>query len=161
MAEELDFDLDQLEEQVTLKDKIQKRIIGLKEKETLITSERDELKKLNDQMSTDKVRLEKENTFLSSFTDSISKYPLAKEFRDKIKEKVMAGYDVEDATISVLAKEGKLNSPNSLPPEKNLAAGGSAANQMKGTGPKPVSEMTQAEKRTALLEAEAKGEISV
>ncbi len=95
---------------------------------------------------------EKEKDFLSSFTDSTAKYPGAIEYKDQIKEKVInSGYDVEDATISVLAREGKLNTP---PAPRESPAGGSAVNTMKGMGDKTFSEMTRDEKRQALIEAD-------
>src|ERR1035437_610055 len=59
---------------------------------------------------------EKERDFFKDFSGSISKYPSANEYQDAIKEKVMSGYTVEDATVSVLAKEGKLGTIQAPPP---------------------------------------------
>jgi hypothetical protein len=103
---------------------------------------------------------EKERDFYASFSDSISKYPSANEHKDAIKEKVMSGYTVEDATVSVLAKEGKLGSVQAPPPPRQSPAGGSASNQIGSNGSKPLGEMTREEKRQAILDAESRGDIS-
>lgn len=97
--------------------------------------------------------LEKENAFNSSFSDSTSQYPQASEYKDAIKEKVLAGYSVEDATVSVLAKEGKLTSQ----PTRENIAGGSATNAMQAEGTKSLRDMERADKRAALIEAENEG----
>ena len=93
---------------------------------------------------------EKERDFYKDFSGSISKYPSANEYQDAIKEKVMSGYTVEDATVSVLAKEGKLGTIQAPPPPRESPAGGSASNQISSGGNKTVSEMSRDEKRQAL-----------
>src|SRR5580693_3248552 len=50
----------------------------------------------------------KERDFYKSFSAETSKYPSAKDHQDAIMAKVMAGYTVADATVSVLAAAGKL-----------------------------------------------------
>jgi len=64
----------------------------------------------------------------------------------------MAGYDLEDATISILAKEGKyqpvVQQQTAAP--KISPAGGSAATTLKSMADKPIGEMTQEERRKAL-----------
>ena len=100
---------------------------------------------------------EKEINFLNSFSDSIAKYPSAPEYKDKIKEKVMAGYSVEDATISILHAEGKLSPVRH---ESNVA-GGSAATNITTGGNKTVQEMTSAERWETLKEAERRGDIGL
>ena len=108
MADE--FDLDALDTDIEKENKIEKRIKDLSEKVRLTSEERDEKDKLVKDRDEKIVGLEKERDFFSSFGDSVAKYPQASEFKDAIKEKVLHGYTVEDATISVLAKEGKLES---------------------------------------------------
>lgn len=103
---------------------------------------------------------EKERDFHASFSDSISRYPNANEHKDAIKEKVMSGYTVEDATVSVLAKEGKLGAVQAPPPPRQSPAGGSASNQIQSGGGKTIAEMTREEKRAAVLEAMNRGDIS-
>ena len=156
---DLDLDLDQIEQNVVLKESINKRIQGLAEAKLRSETERDEALKDKKALEVERDKLTKEKEFYSSFSDVVGKYPEAKDFKEKILEKVQAGYDAEDAAISILAREGKL--PQARPPvaEKEIVAGGSAPNQVKG-GAKPISEMTQAERRAALVEAEARGEIT-
>ena len=64
----------------------------------------------------------------------------------------MSGYTVEDATVAVLAKEGKLTGmPTPQPPVEN-PAGGSAITNL-GGGEKSLNEMSRDEKRAALVDA--------
>jgi hypothetical protein len=96
---------------------------------------------------------QKEAGFYKDFSGSISKYPAANEYQDAIKEKVMSGYTVEDATVSVLAKEGKLGTVQAPPPPRQSPAGGSAPTQIQQGGAKTVAEMTRDERRKALDES--------
>ena len=102
----------------------------------------------------------KERDFYASFTQSTAKYPGASEYTDKIKEKVLAGYTVEDATVSVLNSEGKL-AVTAPTVEVAPAAGGSAVNHLPDGGQKTLNEMTRDEKRAALMDEEKKGNISL
>ena len=95
----------------------------------------------------------KEVEFYKGFSKVSSKYEGAADYQDKILEKVNSGYDLEDATISVLAKAGKLT--NAPVTRKESPTGGSATTTMNQGGEKTLSEMTHAEKREALLQAEA------
>ena len=104
-----------------------------------------------------KLTAEKERDFYSSFADSAGQYPEASNFKDAIKEKVMSGYSVEDATVAVLAKEGKLNNYTPPAPKMDSPAGGSATTAMRNEGNKSLSEMTRAEKRSELERIEAEG----
>lgn len=96
---------------------------------------------------------QKEVKFYKDFSKVSSKYEGATDYQDKILEKVNSGYDLEDATISVLAKAGKFQAPTKI--EKESPAGGSATTTMNQGGEKTLSEMTHAEKREALLQGEA------
>ena len=131
--------------------KVEKRIKGLSQKVKVTSDERDKLVIERD-------TAKKEVEFYSSFSNATDKYPLAKDFKDKIKEKVLAGYTVEDATVAVLASEGKLTA---TPPATESPAGGSAVNPPSSGGPKPLEEMTREEKREEVLKAVERGEISV
>ena len=144
--ENQDIDLDTPDE-----NKVEKRIKGLSQKVKDTSDERDKLVIERDSAK-------KEVEFYSSFSNATDKYPLAKDFKDKIKEKVLAGYTVEDATVAVLASEGKLTP---APPATESPAGGSAVNQPSPGGPKSLEEMTREEKREEVLKAVERGEISV
>lgn len=154
MADELEFDLDQLDADINNKNKIQKRITDLSEKVKLTSEERDALVKEKQQLSVERDSLAKERDFYSKFSDSTAKYQGANEFKDKIREKVMQGYDVEDATVAVLAREGKLATPAAQQAERDTVAGGSATTALRGDGTKTLSEMTKAEKRAMLMDNE-------
>lgn len=94
----------------------------------------------------------KEVEFYKGFSKVSSKYEGAADYQDKILEKVNSGYDLEDATISVLAKAGKLTN---APVQRESPAGGSATTTMNQGGEKTIAEMTKAEKREALMQGEA------
>lgn len=98
--------------------------------------------------------------FENSFNQVSATYPLAKDFKDKIQEKVKAGYSVDDATIAVLQKEGKLMTQEQINKQNNAGddLGGSAAtgnlNANKGDKEPTVEEAAQ-----AFRDAESRGEI--
>lgn len=128
------------------------RIKELSNKVKITSAERDELAATKVTLETERDSAVKETNFYKSYADSAVKYPAAKEHQDEIKAKVLAGYDMEDAFVSVLAKAGKLN-PETQRPDKISAAGGSASTTTQNNGgQKSVSEMTQAERREALKE---------
>lgn len=123
------------------------RIKQLSDKVELTAKERDEkdnqLKESNTKIAT----LEKENAFNSGFADMLGTHSAAKDHKDEIKAKAMAGYSVEDATLAVLAKAGKLGVAPTTAPH---VAGGSAATTMPQGAQKEVKDMTLAEKRAQL-----------
>lgn len=105
---------------------------------------------------------EKRAEFLESFTEVSSKHPEAAEYRDAIQEKVLAGYTMEDATVAVLAAEGKYTPPAV---EQEVVApvtagGGSASNPPLQGAEKPLTEMSRDDKRALLVEAEKSGELA-
>lgn len=158
ILEELEFGSGETQDNSEKINKIEQRISKLNEKVILTAKERDDLAKAKAELETERETIIKERDFYAGFADSVSKYPNAAEYKDAIKEKVLAGYDPEDATITVLAKEGKYV-PQTPVEEIESPAGGSAANQMNLKGDKSTSEMTRDELREALIEAEKKGEL--
>ena len=100
---------------------------------------------------------EKELEFYKGFSKLSSKYPNASDYEDKIREKVLKGYDMEDAAIAVLNKSGKLM-PQKV--EREVVAGGSATTNP-SQGSKGVKDMNQAERLQALREAEIRGDIAL
>ena len=103
----------------------------------------------------------KEADFFKNFNPLVSKYQGAGEYQEQIKERVLKGYDVEEATVAVLAKEGKYTPPVAPEPPKDSPAGGSAINTMNTGGDKSLEDMSRDEKREALEQAIAKGQISI
>lgn len=167
MDENLELDLDQ---DITRE---QKRLQNLSSKVAETSKERDEAKAALEEAKKAAETATKERDFYASFSQSIAKYPGATEYQDKIKEKVMNGYTVEDATVAVLNSEGKLQPQAAAPaPEAPAeaaqpaapapAAGGSAATAIpSGGATKSPTEMSLEEKRAALLEAEQRGDLSL
>lgn len=129
------------------------RDTALAEKEKLVKAKTDEEKK--------RLEAEKDRDFYKGFSTLNSKYPGASEYQDKILEKVRAGYEQEDATISILAKEGKYTPPPPPEPDKENPAGGSATTQVKTGTSKSLSEMKPEEKLDILKDLERKGDFSV
>lgn len=161
MADEdvLDLDIEDSAPQIT---RDNKRIETLSSKVRETAAERDAAKASAEAAEAAKVAAEKETAFYKDFSSQAGRYPAAAEFQDAIKEKVLAGYSVEDATVAVLNREGKLTAPAVPPPPlPGPAAGGSASFTPTAPGDKSVAEMTRDEKRTALLEAEKRGDISL
>lgn len=123
------------------------RIKQLSEKVELTAKERDEKEKLLNESNTKIANLEKENAFNSGFADMLGTHSAAKDHKDEIKTKVLSGYSVEDATLAVLAKAGKLSATPTATPQ---VAGGSAATAIPQNGQKSPQEMSQAERRAQL-----------
>lgn len=144
--------IDKTAEQLALENKTseaEKRIKQLSEKVRLTSEERDEKEKLLKETTEKLSVLEKENSFNSTFVDVLGTYSQAKDHRDEIKAKVLAGYTVEDATLAVLGKAGKLGG-TLTPTYTPQVAGGSAATTMTNSANKEVKDMTQAERRAQL-----------
>ena len=159
--EETQEGVDNIQDDVQLDDvqenKVEKRIKDLSNKVKLTSKERDELAEAKKLSDAELGNAKKEVEFYSAFSDTTDKYPNAKEFKDKIKEKVLAGYSVEDAAVAVLAKEGKLTAPRVI----DNPAGGSATNLPGNTGSKPLQDMSREEKRDEVLKAMDRGDISL
>ena len=126
---------------------VEDRIRQLSDKVELTAKERDEKDRLLGESNNKIATLEKENSFNSGFADMLGTHSAAKDHKDEIKTKVMAGYSVEDATLAVLAKAGKLAPQANAPVQ---VAGGSAATAMPQGGEKSPKDMTQAERRATL-----------
>lgn len=158
MAEELELELEG-EDNIN---KTQERIKNLSSKVRDTATERDTERAGREAAEAKAAAASKETDFYKGFAGLTTKFPQAAEFTDQIKEKVMAGYSPEDATVAVLNSEGKLTPTPPAPPAPPApAAGGSASYSPPAGGDKPVSEMSRDEKRNALIEAEKRGDISL
>lgn len=155
MEKEDELNLDNLEAQADKKLEIKNRYQQLSEKVKLTSQEKDELAKAKTALEADKESLSKERDFYKGSSALIAKYPSASEFQDKIWEKVKAGYEIEDATVSVLNKEGKLSAPPPEPKPRMQVEGGSAPTAFEGEK-KPT---TRKEMRNALVELDKQGEL--
>lgn len=158
MADEFELDLNE-DENIN---RTEQRIKDLSSKAKTFAQERDDAKAAAEAAEARAASLEKEKEFYASFSTNIAKYPGAAEHTDAIKEKVLAGYSVEDATVSVLNAEGKLMPQAQIEtytaPEP--AAGGSATTPPLAGPSTEASGMTQEERRAALLEADKRGELA-
>jgi len=126
------------------------RIKELSDKVELTAKERDEAKELREQDQKKIQELERESAFNSGFIDMLTSHPGAKDHKDEIKQKVLSGYSVEDATFAVLGKAGKLGTAQAVATQS--PAGGSASNTITAQE-KSIKDMNQAERR-AILEKE-------
>lgn len=159
MTDELDLELegDNSEEIISRKNKkINKLSEDFKVTNEKLAKEAEAKKKAEEERD----NASKERDFYKGLGAITSKHPAASEYQDKIWEKVKSGYDLEDATVSILAKEGKYN-PSQPKVDRESAAGGSAANVIAGGGTKSLDQMSREEKRAALVEAETKGEFKL
>jgi len=157
MEEELNLDLDNLDIQAEEKAKVKNRYEKLSEKVILTSKERDEAIAKAKEEADAKAQIEKERDFYKSFSQISSKHPEAANFQDQILERVNRGYDAEEAALAVLAKEGKLNTPEPTKPDIQVE-GGSAPTNI--SGDKSLNDLTPEEKFAALQEADKTGALS-
>lgn len=158
MADELDLNLSQEEQNIN---KTEERIRNLSSKVKTASEERDAAAAKAAEAEAARIAAEKERDFYAGFTDMTGKYQGASEFKDTIKEKVLGGYTMEDATVAVLNANGRLV-PQAAPPPPPPppAAGGSALNPSFDSS-KGMNDMNREERRAALIEAEKRGDISL
>lgn len=155
--DELELDLEGSEDI----NKTQTRITNLSSKVRDTAKERDDANAKAQAEAQARLAAEKERDFFKGFSAISEKYPGASEFQDQILEKVNAGYSQEDAAVSVLNANGRLQPQASQEAQRPItsAGGGSAATVLPDTDSKPVSEMTQAERREALLAPDRQAEL--
>jgi hypothetical protein len=139
------------------------RINQLSKKVSLTVEERDAAKAAQEAAEAKVAETTRERDFYQGFADVVSTNPAAKDHKDEILEKVKGGYSVEDATMVVLGKAGKLAQQAAPAPQQfQQQTGGSAPITPPSNGvTKSPGEMTQAERREALLEAERRGDIAL
>lgn len=95
--------------------------------------------------------------FANKFSEIAPVYPHAKDYKDQIKAKVDAGYDIQDATFAVLGKENKLMTAEQIRSTENRNQGfGGSSTTVAPTENKPQS---LEELRQAVQDMEARGEI--
>lgn len=155
--DELELDLEGSEDI----NKTELRIKNLSSKVRDTSAERDEAKAAAAKAQAEAESAAKERDFFKGFSAISEKFPGASEFQDQILEKVNAGYSQEDAAVSVLNANGRLQPQQQQAPTQQpiTAGGGSAATVLPDTASRPVSEMTQAERREALLDPDRQAEL--
>jgi len=157
MDNELELDLNEnnQEEIISRKDN---RIKSLSDKVKTTSEERDAIAKAKEEAEAKYQAAQKEAEFYKSFNTVSTKYQGASEYQDKIREKAALGLDVEEATMLVLAKEGKYTPPAPTPERQGNVAGGSASIGITDSVEKNARDMSQAERKQVLDELVAKGE---
>lgn len=135
----------------------EKRITQLSKKVREEAEAREVAEKAKAEADVKTTELQRERDFYVGFSDVLSTNPQAKDHKDDILGKVKSGMSVEDATFAVLGKAGKLGQQVSEPTPSPV--GGSAPITIPQGGVKSPQEMTQSERRAALLEAEGRGDL--
>lgn len=154
--EELNLDeLDKIDTSEDAKLLVKNRYQQLANDKRTLSLEKEALEKAKAESDAKFQALEKESNFLKSFNQLSAKYPEANNFQDKILERVNQGLDPEEATLLVLAKEGKLQNQ----PVKTPSAEGGSASTNVADGDKTLDQYTTAEKLSALQEMEKSGEL--
>lgn len=155
MSDELELDLEgDQEEIISRKDN---RIKSLSDKVKTTSEERDALAQEREQAKAEAEAAKKEAEFYKNFNTVSAKYQGASEYQDKIREKAALGLDVEEATMLVMAKEGKYTPPVAQQ-DMGSAAGGSASIGITDSVAKKPGEMSATELRSHLQEIESRGE---
>lgn len=153
----MDEDTLELDLSEEVPNRTEERIKNLSSKVREKATEAAEAQKKAEEAETARLAAEKERDFYASFSTSTAKFPAASEHMDAIKEKVLSGYSVEDATVAVLNAEGKLVPQEATPAPVESPLGGSAATPSLDV---PSSqELSLEEKRAKLMEADQRGEI--
>lgn len=162
MEEELlNLNLDADDQQQTVANRTEQRLRTLNSEKAKLAADKEELAKAKAEADTKTEAALKDADFYKNFSTGSSKYPGSAEYQDQIRERVNKGYDLEEAIVAVMAKEGKFI-PASAPQAPNPSpAGGSAVINLKQGGEKTAAEMTQGERRTALMEAEKRGDLGL
>ena len=159
MDDELNLDeLDQMETNAENRLKVKNRFEQLSEKVKTTSQERDAGIEARKKLEEEKASLEKDRDFYKNFSTLSSKYPAAAEYQETIRAKVNAGYTEEDATLAVLAKEGKLGTTPSAPIQTASPVGGSAPTI--AVSEKSIADMSLEEKRAALEAADMSGDLA-
>lgn len=155
--EELNLELEGENQEIT---RTNNRIKSLSEKVKTTSEERDNLAKEKAEAETRADAAQKDADFYKGFSTVSSKYEGAGEYQDKIREKVALGLDIEEATMLIMAKEGKYTPPvqETQPLVRETQAGGSASIGIHDNVEKKPSEKSRDELRNALLDIESRGE---
>lgn len=157
MDNELELNLDEIESNSEQKLQVKNRFQQLSDKVKLEAQEKDKALAEAKANAEKAEQAQKETEFYKSFSQLSSKHPEAINYQAQILDRVNRGYDAEEATLAVLAKEGKLTqAPQQV--RTPSAEGGSAMTNI-SEGDKPLNDLTRDEKLSALQELEKSGEL--
>ncbi len=161
MEKENEINLDELDQIETGADKklqVRNRFQQLANEKNQARQEREQAEAKVKELEAKALQVEKESNFYKTFSQLSAKYPEATNYQEQILERVNKGYDQEEATLAVLAKEGKLGTQSVPPPPAKTpsAEGGSAiTNVIDGE----KTELSMSEKLEALKGMEKSGEL--
>lgn len=144
MAEELNLDKEDTVESVPIT-----RFKEVSKKQIESAQENAKLAEEKAKLEIERDSANKEMSFYKDFSAVSGKYQGASEHTDEIKTKVLAGYTLEDATVSVLNKAGKLT-PARM--ETSMPAGGSSSNPSFQPKTKSIQESSKDELRQAIID---------
>lgn len=157
----LDLELQNLEDTADNNLKVKNRFQKLSEKVALTAQEKEVEMAARQKAESERDEAIKNAAFYADFADTASKYPNASEYKDKIREKFMSGYSVEDATVATLHSEGKFTPQAPTVERMAPITGGSAPTILPDGGSKTPNEMNRDELRAQLIEAEKRGDLGV
>lgn len=161
MEDELNLDeLDQIETSADNKLKVKNRFQQLANDKRTLSQEKELEVKARTDAEAKATLAEKNLEFYKTFSSLSAKHPEATNYQEQILERVNKGYDPEEATLAVLAKEGKLGNQTQFQPAPRTptAEGGSAITNVSIEN-KSVDELSMDEKLTQLREMEKTGEL--
>lgn len=149
-------DLDQVEQNADKKLQVRNRFQQLANAKTEAQQKAEAESKARADAEAKAQEAEKRVEFYKNFSQLSSKHPGAVDYQDQIYDRFSKGLDMEEATLGILAKEGKLGStPN--PQEVIRPEGGSALNSMEG--PKDLQDMNQNDMLDSLKDFEKTGDL--
>lgn len=157
--DEIELELDSYEDNAEKNLKVKNRFQQLSEKVILTSKEKDEALTKAQAEAEARLNAEKERDFYKGFSTNVTKYPNAHEYQEQILEKVKGGYDVEDAMVAVLAKEGKLNMTSAPVPQAQVFTEGGSAPTAIGVD-KSIKDMSLEEKFSQLEELDKSGQLA-
>lgn len=143
------------EEIIETQSEAEKRIKQLSHSVRTTAEERDAEKQAREKAEGTAAEATRERDFYAGYADVVAENPAAKEHKEELLAKVRGGMTLEDATYVVLGKAGKLGAPKE--PEPSPAGGSASTTPAPAT--KSVAEMSREDKRSALQEAQKKGDL--
>lgn len=160
MENEQELNLDELDQMETKSDnklQIKNRFQQLSDKVKLEAQEKEKAQAEAKAKGIETEQAKKQVEFYKIFSQLSAKHPEATNFQEQILERVNKGYDPEEATLAVLAKEGKLS--QAQPVAKPVAPEGGSAMTQLADGDKTINDLSREEKLTALKDLEKSGEL--
>ena len=139
---------DELDQELNKPNRSEERIKELSNDKESLAKERDAERQAKQKAEESAAAAQKELEIANSFASEVAKNPALMSHRDEVLSKVKQGYSMEDAATVVLSKA-------TVTTETVNPAGGSATTVVPSSSDKGPGEMTQQERRQALMENES------